>query len=69
MTYPERVNCYNIEEMRKLLKNGPDVHPGANFLIQNKTKLKKFLRYGNRDEMAQGLQVSSEICLFIETTR
>lgn len=32
LTYPERVNQYNIEKMKKLVKNGPDVHPGANFV-------------------------------------
>ena len=30
LTYPERVNQYNIEKMRKLVRIGPSVHPGAN---------------------------------------
>lgn len=34
MTYPEKVNNANIELMRKLVRNGCDVHPGANFIIQ-----------------------------------
>lgn len=29
LTFPEIVNKYNIEEMRKLVKNGPDIYPGA----------------------------------------
>jgi DNA-directed RNA polymerase beta' subunit len=32
MTYPERVNRYNIEKMRSCVINGPDVHPGANMV-------------------------------------
>jgi DNA-directed RNA polymerase III subunit RPC1 len=32
LTYPDRVTQYNIEVLRKLIRNGPDVHPGANFV-------------------------------------
>ena len=32
LTFPERVNRYNIDKLRKLVLNGPDVHPGANFV-------------------------------------
>ena len=32
LTYPDRVNRYNIEKLRKLILSGPDVHPGANFV-------------------------------------
>lgn len=28
MTYPEKVNRYNIVKMRKRVLNGPDQHPG-----------------------------------------
>ena len=30
MTYPEKVNRYNIDRLRKAVVNGPEVHPGAN---------------------------------------
>ncbi|CAN0347602.1 unnamed protein product, partial [Discosporangium mesarthrocarpum] len=30
MTYPEMVSRYNIEKLRQVVRNGPDVHPGAN---------------------------------------
>ncbi|OXU26333.1 hypothetical protein TSAR_003123 [Trichomalopsis sarcophagae] len=56
LTYPERVNKCNIELMRRLVKNGPDVHPGANFIEIGKNKERRFLRYGNRQKMAQDLQ-------------
>uniref|UniRef100_A0AAQ6A6A6 DNA-directed RNA polymerase subunit n=1 Tax=Amphiprion ocellaris TaxID=80972 RepID=A0AAQ6A6A6_AMPOC len=56
LTYPERVNKANLELMRKLVRNGPDVHPGANF-IQNRTaQIKRFLKYGNREKIAQELR-------------
>ena len=32
MTYPEMVNRYNIDLMRKLVLNGPEKHPGANIV-------------------------------------
>jgi DNA-directed RNA polymerase III subunit RPC1 len=56
LTYPERVNKSNIEFLRKLIINGPDVHPGANFLLQRGTDIKKFLKYGNRHKIAQELK-------------
>lgn len=57
LTYPERVYPSNIELMRKLVRNGPDVHPGANFVQHKKTQYRKFLRYGDRNKIAQDLQV------------
>ncbi|XP_063077819.1 DNA-directed RNA polymerase III subunit RPC1 [Engraulis encrasicolus] len=56
LTYPEKVNKANIELMRKLVKNGPEVHPGANFIQQRFNQMKRFLRYGNREKMAQELK-------------
>ncbi|XP_034935802.1 DNA-directed RNA polymerase III subunit RPC1 [Chelonus insularis] len=56
LTYPERVHPANIELMRTLVKNGPDVHPGANFVQEGRTQIKKYLRYGNRNKIAQDLQ-------------
>ena len=34
LTIPERVTKINIEEMKRLVENGPDVHPGANYIIR-----------------------------------
>ena len=56
LTYPERVNQSNIEFLRKLVLNGPDVHPGANFLLQRGTDMKKFLKFGNRAQIAKELK-------------
>ena len=33
MTYPQRVFAQNLSEMKKLVLNGPDKHPGACFVI------------------------------------
>jgi DNA-directed RNA polymerase III subunit RPC1 len=56
LTYPERVNQYNLLHLRQLIKNGPEVHPGANYVEQaDGTKL--FLQYANRRKIAEELKV------------
>ncbi len=42
--FSEVVNKHNIELMRKLVINGADTHPGANYLIEQKTGNKKLLK-------------------------
>jgi DNA-directed RNA polymerase II subunit RPB1 len=49
LTFPEVVNQYNMEKLKKLVLNGPDVYPGAKFVkkpkMGNQTKwLKKIDR-------------------------
>ncbi|XP_071130930.1 DNA-directed RNA polymerase III subunit RPC1-like [Mytilus edulis] len=56
LTYPERVTKSNIQFLRELVLNGCDHHPGANFVQQKETHLKKFLRYGNRERIAKDLK-------------
>ncbi|AIJ05745.1 DNA-directed RNA polymerase, subunit B' [Methanocaldococcus bathoardescens] len=34
LTVPEKVTKYNIERIRKLLKNGSEKHPGVNYVIR-----------------------------------
>lgn len=34
LTYPTRVNFFNVEELRKMVVNGPDIYPGAS-LVEN----------------------------------
>lgn len=57
LTYPERVTDVNIEKMRQAVRNGPDVHPGAVYLISPGAKLKRFLRFGDRNAVADNLKV------------
>ncbi|KAL6268377.1 hypothetical protein P5V15_001510 [Pogonomyrmex californicus] len=56
LTYPERVTPSNIELMRKLVRNGPDIHPGANFIQYKNSQDRRYLRYGDRKKVAQELQ-------------
>ena len=64
LTYPEKVHAANIDLMRKLVINGADVHPGANFVEQTMkdgTKIKKFLKYGNRKLIAKDIRLGDTI--------
>ncbi|XP_075154663.1 RNA polymerase III subunit A [Haematobia irritans] len=56
LTYPERVNPANIQKMKELVKNGPNIHPGANYVQQRGSTFKKYLAYGNRDKVAHDLK-------------
>ncbi|GFS26302.1 DNA-directed RNA polymerase subunit [Elysia marginata] len=56
MTYPERVCSANLALMQSLVRNGCDVHPGANFIKIQSTGERKFLRYGNRNHIASSLR-------------
>lgn len=38
LTFGEPVNWLNVQTLRKLVKNGPDAHPGANFTINGTYK-------------------------------
>ena len=49
LTYPDRVTHQNIEILRGAVRNGHDVHPGANFILQGgDERFKKFLKFGDR---------------------
>ncbi|GJQ08774.1 hypothetical protein GpartN1_g565.t1 [Galdieria partita] len=54
LTYPERVTKHNIKQLSEAVLNGPDIHPGANF-VELKDGTKRFLRYGDRKKIAQEL--------------
>lgn len=56
LTYPERVIPANISLMKRLVTNGPDVWPGANYVQQRGSMFKKYLKYGNREKLAQELK-------------
>lgn len=53
MTKPVTVNARNYEMLRKLVENGPDVHPGAKIVEKNGAQI--FLRYADRVAIAQAL--------------
>ncbi|PPQ95505.1 hypothetical protein CVT26_008533 [Gymnopilus dilepis] len=59
LTYPERVTAHNINKLRQAVRNGPDVHPGANFVARGENK--KFLKFGNRAAIADGLAIGDVV--------
>ncbi|XP_072164609.1 DNA-directed RNA polymerase III subunit RPC1-like [Diadema setosum] len=61
LTYPEKVTKSNISLMRRLVMNGCDIHPGANFIHQRHTQNKMFLKYGNKQKMAQELKYGDTV--------
>jgi DNA-directed RNA polymerase III subunit RPC1 len=57
LTYPERVNKYNIESMRKLVINGPTTHPGALSIVHGSDGSRRLLKYGDRTKHASELHI------------
>jgi len=60
MTYPEMVNRYNIEKLRKCVLNGPNVHPGAN-MVRTEKGFVKSLMYGDRERAAASLSIGDVV--------
>ncbi len=54
ITIPIKVTSHNIKEMRKLVKNGSDVYPGANYIIRPDGTRKRILPE-NKEEIAEEL--------------
>lgn len=55
LTMPDRVNSLNIEQIKKLIINGPGLYPGANYLIIDGSK--RDLGFGNRRLLAKNLKI------------
>ncbi|KAL2922905.1 DNA-directed RNA polymerase III subunit 1, partial [Bienertia sinuspersici] len=55
LTYPERVNHYNIEKLRQCVRNGPKKYPGAKFVIEPNGD-KKDLSFAGRKRIADELK-------------
>ena len=47
LTYPQRVFASNLSSLRKLVVNGPDHWPGANY-VESPGTGKKSLKYSDR---------------------
>lgn len=54
LTIPVRVNERNLEEMKKLVLNGPLIWPGANYVVRPDGRRKKILEE-NKEEIAKEL--------------
>jgi len=57
LTYPERVTKINIRRMRKVVQNGPENYPGANYLEFADGSGKVNLAFGNRKLRAENLKI------------
>lgn len=56
LTYPEKVSRYNKKKLQQLVQNGPELHPGANYVIKKDSDFKMFLKFGDRKKTADNLQ-------------
>ena len=56
VTFPETVNRYNIVEMQKLVRNGPDTWPGAKYVRLAADGVTKTLKFADREKIAEELQ-------------
>ena len=64
LTFPESVCQYNLERLKKLVRNGAQVHPGANLVEDEKTGVQVLLdnmpleeRNGIADQLAIGQKI------------
>ncbi|MEM2289275.1 MAG: DNA-directed RNA polymerase subunit A', partial [Candidatus Hadarchaeales archaeon] len=56
LTVPLKVTPYNLEEARNYVRRGPDLHPGARWVITPDGK-RYDLRFADREELAKSLDV------------
>jgi DNA-directed RNA polymerase subunit A' len=56
LTIPVHVTEHNLEELRTFVRRGPDLYPGANYLISPEGK-RYDLRYADREELANSLSL------------
>lgn len=56
LSVPEKVTEWNIEEMQKLVKNGPDNYPGALYIIRPDGKRIRLEFVVDREKVAEGLE-------------
>ncbi|KAG0652415.1 DNA-directed RNA polymerase III largest subunit [Hyphodiscus hymeniophilus] len=56
LTYPERVQKQNIEKLRICVKNGPNVHPGAQQIMKKDSDHKISLKFARREMEAKNLR-------------
>lgn len=66
LTYPEKVTRYNKQKLQRLILNGPNVHPGANYLQKKTEEVKRNLRYGDRAKLSKYLSVGDVVERHIE---
>ncbi len=55
LTVPERVTEWNIDWLKSLIKNGPEVYPGANYIITEEGK-KKRITEGTQEQILEEIK-------------
>ncbi|KAL6450160.1 RPC1 DNA-directed RNA polymerase III subunit RPC1 [Candida maltosa Xu316] len=66
LTYPEKCTRYNRKKLQQLIVNGPDFHPGANYVMKQGEAGKRNLRFGDRFKLAKYLQIGDVVERHIE---
>ncbi|KAK7113132.1 DNA-directed RNA polymerase III subunit RPC1-like [Littorina saxatilis] len=61
MTYPEMVTKTNMELMKQLVRNGRNVHPGADTIQKAESGMKLFLGYADRTRQANELKLGDTV--------
>ena len=62
LTYPERVNRYNMRRLQRAIVKGPNKHPGANYIrIGGSDGTLKSLRYGKLQDVAMSLRIGDVV--------
>jgi len=56
LTIPERVTQWNIEEMRRLIRNGPDQYPGALYIVRPDQRRVRLEFVTERDSLADAIE-------------
>ncbi len=55
LTVPERVTEWNIDRLREYVRNGPDKHPGANYVVK-KDGSRIRVTESNKEQLAESLE-------------
>lgn len=61
LTYPEKCTRYNRQKLQKLILNGPNVHPGANYVLKQDEAAKRNLKFGDRVKLARTLHIGDTV--------
>lgn len=56
LTYPVKVTDFNRRYLQKLIRNGPDQYPGANY-VKSIGERYIFLKYGDRNKIADNIKI------------
>jgi DNA-directed RNA polymerase subunit A' len=56
LTIPERVTPWNLEELRSLIRNGPDQYPGALYIVRPDGRRVRLEFVTERESLAEALQ-------------